>query len=63
MGLGERGMKKVFAVCLLLVSGCSMTGDGSRWKYMGPEHVRCLPNELKVCERIGALTICECAMA
>ena len=56
-------MKKVFAVCLLLFSGCSMTGDGSRWKYMGPEHVRCLPNELKICERIGALTICESAKA
>ena len=56
-------MKKIFIGCLLFVSGCSMTGDGSRWKYMGPEHVRCLPNELKVCERIGALTICECAIA
>ena len=56
-------MRNIFAVCLLLVSGCSMTGDGSRWRHMGPENVRCLPNELKVCERIGALTICECAMA
>ena len=56
-------MKKIFTACLLLVSGCSATGDGSKWKHMGPEHVRCQPNELNVCERIGSLTICECAMA
>ena len=56
-------MRNIFAACLLLVSGCSMTGDGSKWKQMGPENVRCQPNQLKVCERIGSLTICECAIA
>ena len=55
-------VKIILAVSLLLMSACSMTGDGSKWKNMGPEQVKCPDNVLKVCERIGSLHICECRL-
>jgi len=34
--------KIILAIMLLLVSGCAATsGDGSRWKNMGPDQVHC----------------------
>ena len=56
-------MKKVFVACLLFVSGCSMTGDGSKWKNLGPDQVHCESHEFKMCSYYGSLYICECRLA
>jgi hypothetical protein len=55
--------KIILAIMLLLMSGCSMTGDGSKWKNMGPEQVKCQKHEFKMCGRYGSLHICECKLA
>ena len=56
--------KIILAIMLLLVSGCAATsGDGSRWKNMGPDQVHCKKHEFKMCSYYGALYICECNLA
>ena len=56
--------KIILAITLLLVSGCAATsGDGSKWKNMGPDQVKCQKHEFKMCSYYGALYICECKLA
>jgi hypothetical protein len=64
MGLGERSMKILLALSLLLFTACSTTsGDVSKWKNMGPDQVHCKKHEFKMCSYYGALYICECKLA
>ena len=56
-------VKIILAVALLLMSACSTTGDGSKWRNMGPDQIKCQKHELKICSYYGALYICECRMA
>ena len=56
--------KIILAITLLVVSGCTATsGDGSKWKNMGPDQVHCKKHEFKMCSYYGALYICECKLA
>jgi len=57
-------MKILLTLSLLLFTACSTTsGDGSRWKNMGPDQVHCKKHEFKMCSYYGALYICECKLA
>ena len=57
-------MRILLALSLLLFTACSTTsGDGSKWKNLGPDQVRCERHELKICGIYGSLHICECKMA
>ncbi|OUW92657.1 MAG: hypothetical protein CBD88_08210 [Flavobacteriales bacterium TMED228] len=57
-------VKTILAIVLLLMPSCAATsGDGSKWKNMGPDQVRCERHELKICGIYGSLHICECKMA
>ena len=57
--------KIILAITLLLISGCTTTtsGNGSKWKNLGPDQVRCERHELKICGIYWSLHICECKMA
>ena len=57
-------VKTILAIVLLLMTSCAATsGDGSKWKNMGPDQVRCERHEFKMCSYYGALYICECQLA
>jgi hypothetical protein len=56
-------MKILLALSLLLFTACSTTsGDGSRWRKMGPDEVHCKKHEIKMCRYYGAVYICECTV-
>jgi len=56
-------MKVLLSICLIFLSGCSVTGDESKWRDLGPEQVKCKKHEFKMCGRYGSLNICECRLA
>jgi len=55
---------KILLALSLLFTACSTTsGDGSKWKNLGPDQVKCESHEFKMCSYYGALYICECKLA
>jgi len=57
-------LKILLTLSLLLFPACSTTtDDGSKWRNMGPDQIKCQKHELKMCSYYGALYICECRVA
>ena len=57
-------VKVSLILIILFISSCSTSQGPSRWDYMSPENVQCVPKkQVEVCEKIGTRMLCECYLA
>ena len=57
-------MRVSIVLPVLLLMSCSVSQGPSRWDYMSPENVQCVPKkQIEVCEQIGTRMLCECYLA
>ena len=57
-------VKVSLILIILFISSCSTYKGPSRWDYMSPENVQCVPKkQIEVCEQVGTRMLCECYLA